>query len=155
MNPREKTVLIVDDDEAMLNLLEILVHRDGFNVLRADSVDAAVFKLRRNPDVVLLDLIFPGTETGLDVLELIRGSEGPKPFVIVITAHESEHPVVEAARKDPNVSYFLSKPIKQDQLLELMHRMLRTWPPEGAIRGHDEDAPEEAVAQTQSGRNPG
>ncbi|MFH1725036.1 MAG: response regulator [Elusimicrobiota bacterium] len=132
LDPKTKTVLIVDDDEAILNLLEILVQRDGFKVLRAESAEAAVFKLRRKPDAVLLDLILPGTKTGVDVLRMMREGGDPMPVVIVITAHDAKHPAFMEAKKDPNVSHFLSKPINQDELLVLLHRLLKTQPPKGS-----------------------
>ena len=128
-NPASKTVLIVDDDEAILNLLEILVKRDGFKVLRAESGEAALYKLRKNPDVVLLDLMLPGSKSAGDGLRSFRGSGEPPPPVIVITGQALENPVVKEAKADPNVTHFLRKPIKQDHLLELLHRVLKTRPP--------------------------
>ncbi len=139
-DPASKTILIVDDDEAILNLLEILVKRDGFQVLRAESGEAALYKLRKKPDVVLLDLMLPGSKSGIDVLRSLRRSGEPPPPVIVITGHSPENPQVKEAKEDPNVTHFIRKPIKQDHLLELLHRVLKTrapnkFPKEGADDG--------------------
>lgn len=128
-DPVSKTVLIVDDDEAVLNLLEILVKRDGFQVLRAESGEAALYKLRKKPHAVLLDLMLPGSKSGLDVLRSFRESGEPPPPVIVITGHSPENPQVKQAKADPNVTHFIRKPIKQDHLLELLHRVLKTRSP--------------------------
>lgn len=128
--PSSKTILIVDDDEAILNLLEILVKRDGFKVLRAESGEAALYKLRKKPDAVLLDLMLPGSKSGIDVLRSFRQSGEPPPPVIVITGHSPENPQVKEAKEDPNVTHFIRKPIKQDHLLELLHRVLKTRAPE-------------------------
>jgi CheY-like chemotaxis protein len=129
-DPASKTVLIVDDDEAILNLLEILVRRDGFNILRAESGEAALYKLQRKPDIILLDLILPGSKSGLDVLRHLRGLNGPLPTVFVVTGQVTDHPEVVEAKEDPNVSHFIRKPINQDQLLELMHQILKTKAPD-------------------------
>jgi len=129
-SPANKTILIVDDDESILNLLEILVKRDGFKVLTADSVDGAIYKLQRNPDLIILDLILPGNTYGIQVLEHIETSGGAMPKVVVITAANANHEAAIAAKKNPNVSHFLQKPVRQEQLLELLHSLLGTQMPD-------------------------
>lgn len=128
--PSGKTVLIVDDDESILNLLEILVKRDGFKVLTADTVESAIYKLQRNPDLIILDLILPGNTYGTQVLEHIEKNGGVMPKVVVITAANATHEAAVAAKKNPHVSYFLQKPVRQEQLLELLHSLLGTRMPE-------------------------
>lgn len=128
--PSSKTILIVDDDESILNLLEILVKRDGFKVLTADSVEAAIYKYQRNPDLIILDLILPGNTYGIQVLEHIEKSGGNMPKVVVITAANATHEAAIAARKNPHVSHFLQKPVRQEILLELLHSLLGTQMPD-------------------------
>lgn len=133
-DPKSKTVLIVDDDEPILNLLDILVRRDGFRVLRADSGDAAIYRLSQKPDAILLDLVMPGGKSGVEVLKHLRESPDPAPPVIVVTGHDASHPSVIEAKADPNVSHFVPKPINQDKLLMLLHRLLGTRAPESTRR---------------------
>jgi len=127
--PNTKIVLIVDDDEAIVNLLDILVRRDGFKVLRAESGAAAIYKLARKPDAILLDLVMPG-KSGIDVLNHLRDSGDDPPKVIVITGHVDDAPEVKAVKKDPNVAHFMQKPINQDKLLTVLHDLLKTRKPE-------------------------
>jgi two-component system response regulator PilR (NtrC family) len=129
LSPGTKTVLIVDDDESILNLLEILVKRDGFKVLTADTVESAVYKLQREPDIIILDLILPGNTSGIDVLKKLGEGGSKTPKVVVLTAAGASHEAAVAAKQDPNVSHFLQKPLKQDQLLELLHSLLGTCMP--------------------------
>ena len=70
--PKDKTVLIVDDDESVLNLLEILIRRDGFKIDLATTGEEAMERLRRKPDAMVLDLMLPGTTSGFQVLRLLR-----------------------------------------------------------------------------------
>jgi DNA-binding NtrC family response regulator len=128
-DPKSKTVLIVDDDGAILNLLEILVKCDGFQVLLAETGEEAIHKVARKPDAILLDLILPGAASGLEVLRHLRQGGQPVPPVIVITGHDTNHPAVQEAKKDPNVVHFFQKPVQQDKLLFLLHRILRTKAP--------------------------
>ncbi|MBI5199977.1 MAG: response regulator [Elusimicrobia bacterium] len=127
--PSTKTVLIVDDDEGVLNLLEILVKRDGFKVDLATTGDRALTRLERKPDAMLLDLMLPGGTTGFDVLKRLREAERAVPPIIVVTAFASD-PELKKLEKDPNVRAIISKPINQERLLACLHEALKTQPPE-------------------------
>jgi DNA-binding response OmpR family regulator len=128
-DPKTKEILIVDDDEAMLNLLSILVRRDGFRIDLAGTGDDALEKLKRPHDAMILDLMLPGTTSGFDVLARLRAFEGKVPPVIVVTAH-AQSKAVQDVMTDPNVVLFLSKPINQKKLLGALHRVLKTVNPQ-------------------------
>lgn len=75
------TIAIIDDDIYIGNMLEELLRRNGYNVLRAYSGTEALLLLAKNrPDLVLLDLMLPGL-SGEEVLPKIQGLP-----VIVISA---------------------------------------------------------------------
>ena len=76
-----KTILIVDDDEYINNLLLEALTKEGYNVLRAFSGSEALLILENNaPDLILLDLMLPGV-SGEDVIKKIQGIP-----VIVVSA---------------------------------------------------------------------
>lgn len=127
-DPKTKEILIVDDDESMLNLLSILVRRDGFRIDLASTGDDALEKLKRPHDALILDLMLPGNTSGFDVLARLRAFGGQVPPVIVVTAY-AQTKEVQAVMKDPNVALFLSKPINQKTLLGALHRILKTANP--------------------------
>lgn len=67
-----KTILITDDDVHIGNMLEEILVREGYDVLRAYSGTEALMILKNHrPDLVLLDLMLPGMN-GEDVLTHIR-----------------------------------------------------------------------------------
>jgi two-component system NtrC family response regulator/two-component system response regulator AtoC len=79
-------VLIVDDDDALRDLLARELARSGHRVSHAADAAGCLVQVRREePDVVLLDLMLPD-EPGIDVLRRLR-SERPEMEVIVLTAH--------------------------------------------------------------------
>lgn len=127
-DPRSHEILIVDDDEAMLNLLQILVRRDGFRTDLATNGGDALEKLKRPHSAVILDLMLPGGTSGFDVIKRLRSFEGAVPPVIVVTAYAQSKEVQEVA-KDPNVALFMSKPINQEKLLAALHALLKTRAP--------------------------
>ena len=68
-----KTIAVIDDDIHIGNVLEELLQREGYGVLRAYSGTEAVLLLERSrPDLVLLDLMLPGL-SGEEVLSRISG----------------------------------------------------------------------------------
>lgn len=76
-----KTILIVDDDEFINNMLLEALTKEGYNVLRAFSGSEALMVLENSkPDLVLLDLMLPGI-SGEEVIKKIQGIP-----VIVVSA---------------------------------------------------------------------
>jgi CheY-like chemotaxis protein/two-component sensor histidine kinase len=80
-------VLVVDDEQANLDLMEALLKPAGFGVLMASSgregIDMARSKL---PNLILLDLMMPGL-TGFDVVEALRADEATRSIpIMVLTA---------------------------------------------------------------------
>lgn len=79
-------VLIVDDDDALRDLLARELARSGHRVSHAADAAGCLAHVRREePDVLLLDLMLPD-EPGIEVLRRLR-SEWPEVEVIVLTAH--------------------------------------------------------------------
>jgi DNA-binding NtrC family response regulator len=71
MNPKPKTVLVVDDDEGMRDTLNAILRRD-YRVLRVATGEAALAILNREDvDLMLLDVRLPGID-GFDVLRIVK-----------------------------------------------------------------------------------
>jgi CheY-like chemotaxis protein/anti-sigma regulatory factor (Ser/Thr protein kinase) len=87
VKPESVRVLVVDDEQANLDVVEALLRSAGFGVLRADSGRHAIEIARsETPNLILLDLVMPGV-SGFDVVEALRGDErtGSIP-IMVLTA---------------------------------------------------------------------
>lgn len=66
------TVMVVDDDDQILVLVEILLRRQGYTVLKAPSPYAALDLLRdHTPDLFLLDYMMPGMN-GVELCQHLR-----------------------------------------------------------------------------------
>jgi two-component system phosphate regulon response regulator PhoB len=92
-NPQ--TVLIVDDEEDILELLEYNLAKEGYRVLRVASGEAALEATRKGrPDLVILDLMLPGL-SGLEVCKgLKRDSRTAGIPIVMLTAKGEEADVV-------------------------------------------------------------
>jgi DNA-binding NtrC family response regulator len=104
-----RSVLLVDDDAEILNVLGKFFEREGWQVSRAiDAQTCADLYERDKPDVVVLDLDLPGL-SGLKLLEVLR-SRDPDATVVMLTGHGDIATAVEAMRL--GAENFLTKPIE-------------------------------------------
>jgi len=118
MNRRE-TVLIVDDDKDLLQLLTIRLRRAGFAVESATSAQQALARLAHvRPHVVVTDLRMQG----MDGIELLTEIESRFPVlpVILLTAHGTIPEAVTATRR--GAFAFLTKPLNDDELIATIDR---------------------------------
>jgi len=116
------TVLIVDDDPRLLNMLRRTLTYEGFRVLSATNGNEALAELQaRRPDVVVLDWFMPGLD-GLGVLERMRAC-GDKTLVLMLTARDAVEHRVEGL--ESGADDYLVKPFAPAELLARVHALLR------------------------------
>jgi two-component system alkaline phosphatase synthesis response regulator PhoP len=74
MGVNMKTILAVDDEEHILELLAYNLERDGYHVIKAETGEDALDLLEKEKiDIVLLDWMLPGID-GIEVLRRIRAN---------------------------------------------------------------------------------
>jgi DNA-binding NtrC family response regulator len=108
------SILIVDDEEVLQDVLSSLLRKEGYDVLSARSGEEGLEVLAENDvDLVLLDLMLPGI-SGQDVLQKIRRSD-PDTVVVVVTAYSSIEGAIEAMRS--GAFHYIPKPFKNQEVL--------------------------------------
>ncbi len=108
------SILVIDDEAAIRDSLEVLLTLEGYAVKMASDGDQGLRLLElENFDLVLLDLALPG-RTGLELLPLIKDRQ-PEVPVIMITAYGTVDNVVEAIRT--GAENFVQKPWDNEKLL--------------------------------------
>lgn len=111
---KNMTILVVDDDPVIRRMLEKRLEKEGYEVLLAeDGYQARKMLPQQHIDVVLTDLMMPGTIGGLEVLDIAKNLNA-NIEVILITAHSSIDTAVEAMKK--GAADYLEKPINFDEL---------------------------------------
>lgn len=102
------SVLVVDDEDALREVLSLRIADWGFDVRTAADVAEGERELdRRRPDLVLCDVVMPG-ESGLELLKRIRRNDERLP-VVMMTAHGDVDGAVEAMKA--GAADFLTKPL--------------------------------------------
>ncbi|MEI2414569.1 sigma-54 dependent transcriptional regulator [Orrella sp. JC864] len=111
-------LLIVDDDQAIRELLGEIGRHSGYSVSLAASVEDAVRELERQPpQLVLTDVRLPGA-SGLDIFRFMAGVRAE---VVVITGYGSMDTAVEALRR--GASDYLVKPVEMERLQHILDRV--------------------------------
>jgi two-component system response regulator PilR (NtrC family) len=116
-----RTVLIVDDEEDILELLELTLLKMGLDVERAASVKEAIKKVKEGSfDLCLTDMRLPDGD-GLELLKFVSESGQDLP-VAVITAHGNTENAVAALKA--GAFDYLAKPVSLEQLRTLVKSAL-------------------------------
>ncbi|MBK8137456.1 MAG: response regulator transcription factor [Chloroflexi bacterium] len=118
------TVLIVDDDEGTLRVLELLLTRRGFEVVKAQTAEEGLRKAYRfQPDIVLLDVSMPNMD-GWEMCRRLRDmSDVP---IIFLTAHHDTSDVVQGL--ELGADDYVPKPWDPDELVARLKAHLRRAP---------------------------
>jgi two-component system, OmpR family, response regulator ResD len=128
--PRQ-TILVVDDEEPIRQMLELYLTHEGFEVATAgDGAQAVKLHASRHPDLVILDLMLPGMD-GWEVCRRIRGiSRVP---IIMLSAHSEETDRVVGL--EMGADDYVTKPFSPREVIARVRAVLRRQ-----TRGRDDHA---------------
>jgi CheY-like chemotaxis protein len=118
---RPPTILICDDEPSLRELMRVSLAPGYEFAEAADGHEAIAAVERINPDLVLLDVMMPGTG-GLAVIEHLRRGTHAETPVIVVSAFSSD--VDRAAALAAGATAFLGKPFDPDELRALAEELL-------------------------------
>ena len=116
-------VLVVDDEPALRQVLEIALTRQGYQVVTAPGARPGIEAVRQSPQpfpLVLTDLVMPDG-SGMDVLTAAKERTGATE-VIVITAHSTVETAIEAMRR--GAYDFVTKPFSPKEITALAAKAL-------------------------------
>jgi two-component system response regulator PilR (NtrC family) len=108
------TVLVVDDEEVMREILESLLTKEGYRVKLAANGEQGLQLGRREPiDVAIVDVMLPDM-SGIEVLEELKKAD-PEMVVVMITAFASVETAISAMKM--GAFDYITKPFKNDEVL--------------------------------------
>ena len=117
-----KTILIVEDEQNIVDILSFNLSREGYDTLEAyDGPTGLQLALEQNPDLILLDLMLPGMN-GFDVCRKVRESGSSTP-ILMLTAREEEADKVLGL--ELGADDYITKPFSMRELLARVKANIR------------------------------
>jgi two-component system phosphate regulon response regulator PhoB len=128
------TILVVDDEAAIREMIGYALRRSAFEAVEAESADEALVQITEvNPDLILLDLMLPG-QSGIELARRLRRDDHARDIpIIMLTARAEEDAKIlglEAGADD-----YVTKPFSPRELIARIKALLRR------ARPHANDAP--------------
>jgi len=113
------SVLIIDDEQGILDVIRILLTNNGFTTHTAHGGRAGIEQIKAiEPDIVISDIRMPDV-SGADVLSAARAAN-PETPVILMTAQATLQSAMHAVNE--GAFYYIQKPFRNDELLAIVHR---------------------------------
>jgi len=135
----KETILIVDDEEDILELIRYNLKNEGYHVLVAQTGEAAIKMARQSrPDLLILDLMLPGMD-GLEVTRYLKNNESTQDLpIVMLTAKGEESDIITGLELGAND--YISKPFSPKVLVARIRAILRR-------RRKKNDIPENRIRQ--------
>lgn len=117
----KKTILVVDDEKMIRNLLNINLTKEGYNVIEAvDGLEAVELATEKKPDLILLDVMIPKLD-GLSVCKRIKNTMNVP--ILMVTAKDSE--VDKILGLELGADDYVTKPFSIRELIARIKANLR------------------------------
>ena len=123
VNENRKTVLIVDDEKPIVDILEYNLKKEGYNTLIAnDGLEAVNIALEQRPNIILLDIMLPKMD-GLTVCKKVRTALNIP--IIMLTAKEEE--IDKILGLELGADDYVTKPFSVRELIARIKANLRKY----------------------------
>jgi len=123
LTPSEITILVVDDEEDVVEIISHFLRQEGFNVLTAYDGEEALAQATQDVDLLILDVMLPGLD-GFEVARRLRGRvETEKIPILFLTAKVEEEDQIEGLMAGGDA--YLTKPVSPQVVLANARAVLR------------------------------
>lgn len=125
----DKTILVVDDDIDLVEIIRVTLEREGYKVIDAQSGERGLELARTaDPDLIILDVMMGTVDEGFQVAYQLRNVNGTKDIpILMLTAVADQTGFKFDAVKDQDflpVNEFLEKPVSPRKLVDLVRKHL-------------------------------
>ena len=124
MEKSNKTVLVVEDEEAIMTLLKYNLEKEGFSVLTAMDGEDALCQVREyKPDIMVLDWMLPSM-TGVEVCKSVRRNANTRNIpIIMLSARGQEDDRIQGL--DSGADDYITKPFSPSELIARIRAVFR------------------------------
>ena len=126
MNAKLKSILCVEDEPEMIDLMRLILGRRGFEVRGAAGGIEGLRMIREDlPDLVLLDLMMPDMD-GWEVYQQMKADEKTRHIPVIVVTAKAQSIDKVLGLHIAKVDDYLAKPFSPQDLLSSVERVLKT-----------------------------
>ena len=127
----EKTILVIDDDIDLVEIIRVTLENEGFRIIDAQTGDRGLAMAREhNPDLILLDVMMGKVDEGFQVAYELRSNDvTAETPILMLTAVADQTGFEFDPKRDKDflpVNEFLEKPISPRSLVDMVRKHLPT-----------------------------
>jgi two-component system response regulator VicR len=124
MTARKRTVVCIEDEAEMIDLIRLILGRKGFELTGAAGGVEGLEAVRRvKPDLVLLDLMMPGMD-GWEVYQQMKADEELKHIPVIIVTAKAQSIDKVLGLHIAKVEDYITKPFGPQELLQSIEKVL-------------------------------
>jgi two-component system response regulator VicR len=122
--PASATILCIEDEAEMIDLMRLMLEREGYRVIGAEGGEAGLERIREEmPDLVLLDLMMPGVD-GWQVYQHLQTDQAFEDIPVIVVTAKAQDIDKTLGLHIARVADYIVKPFGSQQLLESIRRVL-------------------------------
>jgi len=124
---KKKSILVIEDETALLNVVTRKLEKKGYNYMTARSVEQAVAELNKAGmfDAIWLDHFLLGQKNGLDFLTKIKSDEKWKSIPVFIISNASSPDKVQSYLQLGVNKYYVKVDFRLDQIISEISTLLK------------------------------
>ena len=123
-NANKSSILYIEDDPEMIDLVSLILTRQGFQVTGAHGGREGLELVKQSqPDLILLDLMMPDID-GWDVYQQLKSAETTRDIPVIIITAKSQKIDRVLGVQIAKVDDYISKPFRPGELIESIKNIL-------------------------------
>ena len=122
-----RKILVIDDDIDLVEVLRIVLEKEGFEVLDAQDGERGIrMVLEQKPDLIILDVMMSTEDEGFHVATRLKSDPQYKeiPIIMLTAVGQMTGYKYDKDKDNVPVEEYIEKPIMPNTLLEVIHRYL-------------------------------
>lgn len=120
MNALQRTILIADDDRAIVEAIAMVLESSDYEVIQVNDGTSVMQAIKGNPDLILLDIMMGGHD-GRTVCKQIKRQAATRNIPVIMI---SGSPDIESAAAECGADAYLAKPFGMEDLLQRITSLL-------------------------------
>ena len=135
-SPSQRTVLVIEDERPLLNIIHTKLEANGFDVVTARTVEQAIHFLSDLPQItgIWLDHYLLGAADGVEFVSHLKREEKWKDIPVFVVSNTAHAATQEAYKRLGVAGYYAKADYRLDQIISDIESFLASWRPQNQLQ---------------------